>query len=97
MEESPTSFQWNQLKNRQNQKKHGVSFELAQLAFLDSARVVAEDLAHSGKGKRYYCIGRVGDGIVTVRFTMRGNVIRIFGAGYWRKGRKTYEKANQVQ
>ncbi|MDD5422490.1 MAG: BrnT family toxin, partial [Candidatus Omnitrophica bacterium] len=31
--------------------------------------------------------------IVTVRFTRRGNKIRIIGAGYWRKGRKYYEKA----
>jgi len=28
---------------------------------------------------------------LTVRFTYRGSVIRIIGAGYWRKGRKIYE------
>ena len=26
----------------------------------------------------------------------RGETIRIIGAGYWRKGRKLYEKTNQV-
>jgi hypothetical protein len=41
-------------------------------------------------------IGRAGDGIMTVRFTYRGNVIRIYGAGYWRKGRKIYEEQNKI-
>jgi hypothetical protein len=31
-----------------------------------------------------------------VRFTYRGSVIRIFGAGYWRKGKQIYEQANQI-
>jgi hypothetical protein len=46
--------------------------------------------------QRFYCFGRVGDGILTVRFTWRRRVIRIFGAGYWRKGRRIYEQENQV-
>jgi hypothetical protein len=32
--------------------------------------------------------------IMTVRFTWRNQKIRIFGAGYWRKGKAIYEKAN---
>ena len=35
---------------------------------------IAEDLNHSQKEKRYYCFGKVGDGIITVRFTYRGSV-----------------------
>ena len=31
---------------------------------------------------------------MTVRFTWRDRKIRIFGAGYWRKGKAIYEKAN---
>jgi uncharacterized DUF497 family protein len=53
-----------------------------------------EDEEHSAEENRYYCIGRVGEGVMTVRFTHRGNVIRIYGAGYWRKGRKVYEEQN---
>lgn len=30
--------------------------------------------------------------IVTVRFTQRGDAIRMIGAGYWRKGKKAYEE-----
>ena len=88
-------FGWDASKDKQNQDKHGVSFEFAQYAFADPNRVIAEDLSHSQKEKRFYCFGKVGDGIITVRFTFRGNVIRIIGAGYWRKGRKLYENENK--
>jgi uncharacterized DUF497 family protein len=91
-----TSFEWDLNKDEENQAKHGVSFTLAQQAFFDPHRVIAEDLIHSGEEGRFYCIGRVGDGIMTVRFTYRGNVIRIHGAGYWRKGRKIYEEQNKI-
>jgi uncharacterized DUF497 family protein len=40
-------FDWDERKNHENQRKHGVSFELAQLAFADTKRVIAEDLDHS--------------------------------------------------
>jgi uncharacterized DUF497 family protein len=92
-----TSFEWDEKKDRSNQAKHGVSFAAAQGAFLDSARVIAEDLKHSAaKEKRYFCFGAVDGGVLTVRFTYRAGAIRIFGAGYWTKGRKIYGKANQI-
>jgi uncharacterized protein len=89
-------FEWDEEKDKENQDKHNVSFSLAQRAFLDPQRVIVEDVNHSAEEERYYCIGRVGDGIMTVRFTYRGNVIRIYGAGYWRKGRKIYEDQNKI-
>ena len=89
-------FEWDDGKDRENRDKHGVSFVTAQHAFADAKRIIAQDLGHSQKEKRFYCFGRVGDGILTVRFTYRGGRIRIFGAGYWRKGRILYEKENQI-
>jgi uncharacterized DUF497 family protein len=89
-------FEWNQKKDQENQNKHGVSFAMAQYAFGDPGRVIAEDISHSRREKRFYCFGRVGDGILTVRFTYRKGVIRIIGAGYWRKGKKIYEKENKI-
>ncbi len=83
-------LEWDDDKDKQNQDKHGISFEFAQYAFADPNRIIAEDLNHSQKEKRYYCFGKVGDGIITVRFTYRGDAIRVIGAGYWRKGRKIY-------
>lgn len=87
-------FEWDSDKDAENQKKHGVTFSLAQFAFADPNRVIAEDLAHSKSEKRYFCFGEVNEGILTVRFTYRGGVIRIFGAGYWRKGKAIYEREN---
>ena len=94
-----TEFEWDENKNLKNQQKHGVSFEQAQYAFLDTQRVVAEDVSHSQDEQRYYCFGKDknGEGILTVRFTYRENPIRIYGAGYWRKGKKIYEQANSLQ
>ncbi len=89
-------FEWNANKDKLNQKKHNVLFTLAQRAFLDPNRIIAKDLRHGRKERRYLCIGKVAGAIVTVRFTYRGSVIRIIGAGYWRKGRVTYEKKNKI-
>jgi uncharacterized DUF497 family protein len=89
-------FEWDDRKDKQNQQKHGVSFALAQIAFLDEKRIILEDLEHSDEETRYYCLGRVAGGIMTVRFTYRENKIRIVGAGYWRKGKKIYEKENKI-
>jgi uncharacterized DUF497 family protein len=88
-------LEWDENKNRENQEKHGVSFYLAQYAFADSNRVIAEDVGHSQTEQRYYCFGKVGDRIMTVRFTYRNRKIRIIGAGYWRKGKEIYEQAHK--
>ncbi len=93
---SMESFEWDPEKDLLNQAKHGVSFSGAQSAFADPDRVIAEDLSHSHSEKRYYCFGKAGDGILPVRFTYRRGLIRIIGAGYWRKGRQIYERENQI-
>jgi uncharacterized DUF497 family protein len=57
-----SDFEWDSKKDQLNQEKHGVSFALAQLAFLDHKRVILEDLEHSDDEKRYYCLGMVAGG-----------------------------------
>lgn len=93
-----SNFEWDDTKSLENERKHGVSFYEAQHAFLDPHRLIADDLAHSAKENRFFCIGldEAGEGILTVRFTYRKKRIRIIGAGYWRKGRKIYEQANSL-
>jgi uncharacterized protein len=89
-------FEWDSAKDLDNRQKHGVSFGEAQYAFADSNRVIAEDLGHSAKEKRYYCFGQVDRGVLTVRFTYRDGVVRIFCAGFWRKGKAIYDRENQI-
>ena len=95
---SKQNFEWDETKNQENQRKHGVTFDELQHAFLDVNRIIAEDLGHSQNENRYYCFGlnEQGSGILTVRFTYRSGCIRIFGAGYWRKGKKIYEQNNSI-
>ena len=91
------SFEWDSRKDHLNQEKHGVSFGEAQGAFLDDRRIIAKDLKHStAKEQRYFCFGSHGGGILTVRFTHRDGHIRIFGAGYWTKGKTIYEQTHQI-
>lgn len=93
---SRAHFEWDVEKDNANQLKHRVSFALAQHAFADPHRVIARDVAHSRSEERFYCFGKVESGVLTVRFTYREGAIRIFGAGYWRKGKTIYEQQNQI-
>jgi uncharacterized DUF497 family protein len=89
-------FEWDRSKELANAVKHRVDFTAAQAAFDDPKRMIAHDSAHSTGEPRFYCYGKARGGILTVRFVLRGRRIRIIGAGYWRKGRKLYEQANQI-
>ena len=89
-----TKFEWDADKDAANQEKHNVSFAVAQYAFADLRRVIAKDNTHSQSEERFYCFGEVDGGILTVRFTYRTSMIRIIGAGYWRKGKAIYEREN---
>lgn len=92
-----TRFDWDTDKDTENQQKHGVSFTRAQYAFADPQRVIAKDITHSQTEERFYCFGEVDGGVLTVRFTYRASVIRIIGAGYWRKGKAIYERENAAK
>jgi hypothetical protein len=94
--EKQSDFDWDSAKDQMNQNKHGVSFALAQLAFLDHNRVILDDLEHSNDKKRFYCLGRVSGDIMTVRSTYRKNKIRIIGADIGLKVIKIYETENKI-
>ena len=89
-------FEWDKNKEQENIKKHGVDFEVACQVFQDPKYLVTEDEKHSKNEPRYFAIGEVEGEVLTVRFTHRKDVIRIFGAGYWRKGRILYEQENPL-
>lgn len=84
-------FEWDPLKELLNIEKHNVSFAQAIEAFKDHDGFDLDDGAHSREELRYYRVGKTLDGrILTVRFTIRDDVIRIFGAGEWREFRSRY-------
>lgn len=89
------SFIWDPQKERINLEKHGVDFVTASLVFFDPQRKVFTDGKHSRDEERYFCIGKIDSGILTVRFTYRGHKIRIIGAGYWRKGAGYYDQKSK--
>jgi len=86
------TFEWDEAKDRVNQRKHGVSFATAREAFYDPCLVLQRDSLHSTPAEeRFFCYGKVGSRVLTVRFTVRNGNIRIYGAAYWRQGAKLYE------
>ena len=89
--EMESSFIWDPWKEEENIRKHGVDFSTATKVFKDPRRAIIIDSKHSQKEERFFCIGKVEDKIMTVRFSMRAGKIRIIGAGYWRKGGRYYE------
>ncbi len=50
-------FQWDERKNRSNQKKHGVSFEEASSVFYDEYAIQFFDPDHSEEEDRFIMLG----------------------------------------
>ena len=50
-------FSWDNRKNKQNKKKHGISFEEAQTVFFDENAVEFYDPDHSEKENRFIMLG----------------------------------------
>lgn len=86
---------WDVKKETANVRKHQVNFEIAAKVFKDPKRKIFADEKHGGAEERLFCIGRAGRKVLTVRFTYREGTIRIYGAGYWRKGRRYYEQTDE--
>ena len=56
----------------------------------------AKDQLNQKKHGVSFALGESPVEFMTVRFTYRKNKIRIIGAGYWRKGKRIYEKENKI-
>ena len=77
------SFEWDQRKNTENRKKHGVSFEEAQSVFLDERAVQFFDDSHSSLEERFLMLGMSSHFrllVVVHAFDERESVIRIISA-----------------
>ena len=72
-------FEWDDEKNKANDKKHGVDFETAVWVFADPNLVELPDEAHSDEEIRYDVIGFV-ENVLFVVCTDRGEATRIISA-----------------
>jgi uncharacterized DUF497 family protein len=77
-------FEWDENKNRENRKKHGVSFEIAMEVFDDPFSLTSQDRMVEGE-ERLWTLGRVDDlNILVVVHTVMDErdeeVIRIISA-----------------
>lgn len=50
-------FEWDENKNKINQKKHGISFTEAKTVFYDDEALVIDDPEHSEKEERFIILG----------------------------------------
>lgn len=76
-------FEWDKRKNRENQRKHGVSFEEARSVFYDQQAVEFYDDSHGDKEDRFLLLGVSGRlRVLMVCHCLRqaGSVIRIISA-----------------
>ncbi len=91
-------FEWDLRKERENKKKHKVSFSEAVETFADPNGIQLEDEAHSTEEERSYWVGKSDTGrVLTTRFTKRSSKIRIIGSAEWRKFRRFYEAAQNEE
>jgi uncharacterized DUF497 family protein len=74
--------EWDERKNAENQRKHGVSFEEAQQLFVSGVDYLEIfDELHSESEDRFIAIGPIARGLVLVVWTDRDEeVIRIISA-----------------
>ena len=88
------TFEWDQNKSDENERKHGITFEEAKTIFNDPFGITINDPDHSDDEYRYLDIGFSSKGrVLIVWYTERSENIRIIGC---RKAtnfeRKAYEK-----
>jgi hypothetical protein len=74
------SFEWDEEKARDNEAKHGVSFELARRVFRDAFAIELIDDREAYGEDRLILIGAVEGALLFVAFTEREDRIRLISA-----------------
>lgn len=85
-------FEWDENKNKINQKKHGLSFETAKEVFFDQAAILFDDPDHSDEEERFLIIGMTKASkicIVSHCYRDSDSIIRLISA---REATKTEKK-----
>ena len=74
-------FEWDENKSRENERKHGVSFEEAKTIFNDPFAITVYDPDHSINEDRYIDLGLSSKGrFLVVSYTERGSRIRLISS-----------------
>ena len=86
-------FGWDENKSRENERRHGVSFEEAKTIFNDPFAITIYDPDHSINEDRYIELGLSTDGrFLVVCYTERGTTIRIISSrAATQRERRVYE------
>ena len=88
-------FEWDDGKNVQNRRKHGVSFEEAQTVFFDEHALLIADPDHSEQEERFILLGlssALRTLVVCHCYRRRGDVVRLISARRAdRQERRQYE------
>lgn len=74
------TFTWNNQKNQDNIRKHGISFDTAKYVFGDPFRIELYDNKHSDDEERFIVIGYVADVALLVVYTEKEDEIRLISA-----------------
>jgi uncharacterized protein len=91
-------FEWDLVKEELNIRKHGLTFAEGVECFRDPLGLVLTDKLHSTTERRYYLVGKnLAGRVLTVRYTRRGNNIRLFGVAEWRKFRELYNERTKTK
>lgn len=91
-------FEWDAKKEKENLRKHKVSFLEAVESFSDPNGFALIDERHSSTEKRFYWVGKISSGkVLTTRFTRRVGKIRIIGSAEWREFRRMYNEKTKLK
>lgn len=76
---NPQNFEWDSEKRQSNLKKHGVDFADARQIFNGDILEIEDTRSNYGE-ERFLAIGVVGDQVLAVVYTLRGEKIRLISA-----------------
>jgi uncharacterized DUF497 family protein len=81
-------FEWDEQKAESNYAKHGITFEMARLAFQDPFAIEFTDERQDYGEERFQLIGMSAGVLLFVAYSMRGETIRIISA----RGAEPFER-----
>jgi uncharacterized DUF497 family protein len=92
--ENCLGFQWDEGNLEKNSHSHNVITSECEEVFFNRPLIMAEDVKHSQKEKRYFLLGQTNEHRrLFIVFTIRKNLIRVISArDMSKRERKVYEQ-----